>query len=100
VALSKLVEYPGDVAAIEASLSSPETVDPSGRDSFGLTALMKFASWDKVDLMDLLLAGLAAAARSPGEPQSRDVILRHLHESSPADGFTALHHAADVGAAP
>lgn len=50
---------------------------------FGVTALMKFAAWDKCDLIDLLLPFLTTS----------DVNL-----TSPQNMFTALHHAADMGA--
>uniref|UniRef100_A0A7S2FB57 Uncharacterized protein n=1 Tax=Octactis speculum TaxID=3111310 RepID=A0A7S2FB57_9STRA len=85
VALSKVVEYPGDPAEVQNQLEAGLT-DPTGRDMFGVTALMKFAAWDKVDLLDLLLNYLG--------PMSTDA----LNAQSPADGFTALHHAADMGA--
>lgn len=45
--LSKLVEYPGDVAAITALLGEAD-VNAAGKDMFGLAAVHKFASWDKV----------------------------------------------------
>ena len=55
------------------------------QDMFGVTALMKFAAWDKVDLLELLLSKVC-----------EDSI--YLNLSSPADGFTALHHAASMNA--
>lgn len=58
-ALSKLVEYPGDPAEVARLLETGE-VNPSGADLFGLTALHKFSSWDKLDLLDLLLPHLDA----------------------------------------
>ena len=33
--------------------------DPAGRDAFGLSALHKFAAWNKVDLLELLLPFLS-----------------------------------------
>jgi len=41
--LSKKVEYPGDAPEI-ARLLSEMSVDPGGKDMFGLTALHKFAA--------------------------------------------------------
>lgn len=69
--LSKLVEYPGDPRFVEACVSSCKgmnytnntdtavDVDLAGRDLFGLTALHKFSSWNKVDLVQLLLPHLS-----------------------------------------
>ena len=56
-ALSKLVEFPGDLAAIQNMLEHnlPCAVYPAGKDIFGLTAWHKFASWNKTDLLELLL---------------------------------------------
>lgn len=50
---------------------------------FGLTALMKFAAWDKCDLIDILLPYLTQS---------------EINMVSPQTGFSALHHAADMGA--
>ena len=58
-ALSKLVEYPGDPVEVKRLLEAGE-VAPHGADLFGLTALHKFSSWDKVDLIGLLLPYLDA----------------------------------------
>lgn len=45
MALSKRVEYPGDVEEVAQLLNSAE-VDPAGRDMFGIPALHKFCGWD------------------------------------------------------
>eukprot|EP00727_Mastigamoeba_balamuthi_P012830 m51a1_g817 hypothetical protein (348) ;mRNA; r:692639-693726 len=58
-ALSKMVEYPGDPAAVAEALARPGDVDPCGRDMFGLSALHKFSSWDKADLVAMLLPHLS-----------------------------------------
>eukprot|EP01039_Chlorochromonas_danica_P001739 gene1739-1899_t len=57
-ALSKFVEFPGDREQLAIWLKSPNDMpyNINGKDMFGLTALHKFAAWDKVDLLDLLLA--------------------------------------------
>jgi len=93
VALSKLVEYPGDPQKLRdiivssigtegigtytdkgsaglvgtAASSKPSSgtgsstmVDLNGKDMYGTTALMKFAAWDKVDLLAILLPYLTA----------------------------------------
>jgi hypothetical protein len=59
-ALSKVVEFPGDFIAIDQMLRD-RTVNPAGKDMFGLTALHKFASWNKVDLLRLLSPHLSKA---------------------------------------
>jgi hypothetical protein len=67
-ALSKLVEYPGGGAEKLASLLDDAVgVDPAGRDYMGLTALHKFASWDKPELLDVLLPRLDEDAVSDQE---------------------------------
>jgi len=81
-ALSKFVEYPGDPQAVARHLEDT-AVDPSGKDMFGLTALHKFAAWNKVDLLDLLLPHL-----------SED----DLNAVGGDDGGTALHQAISMGA--
>jgi ankyrin repeat protein len=81
--LSKMVEYPGDPELLTLSLSNPE-VDPNGKDMFGWTALHKFASWDKVDLVEILLS------------KSRDYI--DINMCAGPNKFTPLHVAIDMGA--
>lgn len=81
--LSKLVEYPCDPVAVARLLEDP-TVDAAGRDAFGLSALHKFAAWNQVDLLQLLLPRLDEAA---------------VNVSGGDDGFSALHHAVSMGAA-
>jgi len=54
IALSKLVEFPGDPTKLKELLSDP-SVALNGKDMYGITALMKFAAWNKVDLLHLLL---------------------------------------------
>ena len=54
-ALSKLLDFPGDVEEVRRHLASPSEVDPAGRDAYGLTALHKLASWNKTMLMEMLM---------------------------------------------
>ena len=81
-ALSKLVEYPGDPEAVSRLLSDP-AIDAAAADMFGLTALHKFAAWDKVELVELLLPVLDTAA---------------INATGGETGATALHQAIDMGA--
>lgn len=81
-ALSKLVEYPGDPAAVARHLVDP-SVDPNGRDMFALTAFHKFAAWDKVDLLELLSPHLGGD---------------DVNAVGGDEGFSALHHAVSMGA--
>lgn len=56
-ALSKVIEFPGDANFLQAVLHSQDcSYDINGKDMFGLTALHKFAAWNKVELLDMLLA--------------------------------------------
>lgn len=83
-ALSKFCEYPGDVAEIGRLLQSGE-VHPAGKDLYGLSALHKFSSWDRVELVELLLPHL----------QPHEVNL----PAGPANARgTPLHLAAEAGA--
>uniref|UniRef100_A0A7S3LNK9 Uncharacterized protein n=1 Tax=Aplanochytrium stocchinoi TaxID=215587 RepID=A0A7S3LNK9_9STRA len=77
--LSKLVDFPGDVKEITKHLSNAE-VDPAGTDAFGLTALHKFASWNKTELVDMLLPKLT----------------REQINFQDRDGKTALHWACEM----
>ena len=80
--LSKFVEFPGDADAITSRLAAG-TVDPAGRDLYGLSALDKFVAWDKPDLCRLLLPHLTSAdVNAPGGPEK----------------WTPLQRAADMGA--
>jgi len=56
-ALSKLIDFPGNVEEIKGFLKDPK-IDPAGKDAFGLSALQKFASWNKTELIDLILPRL------------------------------------------
>lgn len=57
MALSKLVEFPGDPAKLKTLLEDAN-IALNGKDMYGITALMKFAAWNKVDLLHLLLPHL------------------------------------------
>ena len=81
-ALSKLVEHPGDPAEVRRLLEAGE-VSPHGADLFGHTALHKFSSWDKVDLVDLVLPYLDAEMCNVRAGQ---------------DKLTPLHACVDMGA--
>jgi hypothetical protein len=78
-ALSKFVEYPGDPLQL-ASLLEEQKVDPGGKDMLGYSALHKFASWDKVDLLELLCPHLSPA-----------LILAPAGGKSDPNHYTCLH---------
>jgi ankyrin repeat protein len=81
-ALSKTIDFPGDVDEITKAIANTAEIDPAGVDSYGLTALHKFASWNKLELLNLLLPVLG-----PGE----------LELTCP-EGKTALHWAVEMAA--
>ena len=70
-----------------ARLASGE-VEPAGCDMFGLSAAHKFAAWDKVDLLELVMPRL-----------SDDELNMCVPGKGEHAGFTPLHSAADMGAA-
>lgn len=77
--LSKLVDFPGDVEEIRKYLADPN-IDAGGKDAYGLTALHKFASWNKVELLEMLVPKLNEAELNAQDP----------------DGKTALHWACEM----
>ena len=83
VSLSQKVEYPGDPTSLSMMLSRPEEYDVTGTDMYGWTALHKFAAWDKVDLLRLLV------------PHINDADLNSV--AGPEKG-TCLHACVDMGA--
>ena len=81
--LSKLIEYPGDYHELSKLLGDTET-DINGKDMYGWAAIHKYASWDKLDSLKLLISFL---------PDVQDIYLR-----GGPHGFTCLHSAIDMGA--
>lgn len=79
ISLSQRVEYPGDIDAVKIMVAQRDHYELNGRDMFGLTALHKFSSWNKVDLIDLLLPLLT---------------VDEVNAVSP-DGYSSLHHAVE-----
>jgi hypothetical protein len=88
--LSKLIEYPGDPAQVTALLADNHTpqIDAAGKDMLGYTALHKFASWDKVDLLELLLPHLTFEDVCEPAGWSR--------QSSSYLGYSVLHLCVDA----
>lgn len=82
--LSKLIEAPLNWELFQSHLKDVESVNPWGKDMFGLTALMKVAAWNHERALVLLLAHSSANAT-------------HINLRD-ADGNTALHHAAMMNA--
>jgi ankyrin repeat protein len=56
IPVSKKIEFPGNMEELEAMLKDQETYDIGGKDMYGLTALHKFASWDKEEFIDKILS--------------------------------------------
>ena len=81
LALSKLIDFPGDLEEIKKHLEDPN-IDPAGKDSFGLAAIHKFASWNKTSYLDLIIPKLSTD---------------ELNAVS-SDGKTALHWAVEMAA--
>ncbi|OQR98690.1 hypothetical protein ACHHYP_08207 [Achlya hypogyna] len=86
--LSKLIDFPGDLEDIRLQLSkttilTKEGVNPAGADAYGLTALHKFASWNKSEYLDALIPHL-----------TKD----ELNAKCP-EGKTALHYAIEMASA-
>ena len=79
-ALSKLIDFPGDLEEIRKHLEDEGGINPAGADSYGLTALHKFSSWNKTDYLDLLIPKL-----SPADLEARC-----------PEGKTALHYAVEM----
>mmetsp|Transcript_1594 Transcript_1594/g.3509 ORF Transcript_1594/g.3509 Transcript_1594/m.3509 type:complete len:388 (-) Transcript_1594:52-1215(-) len=79
-ALSKLVDFPGDVEEIRKHLDNSGEIDPAGNDAYGLAAIHKFASWNKIVLLDLLIPKL-----TPSQLNATD-----------KEGKTALHWAVEM----
>eukprot|EP00948_MAST-09A_sp_MAST-9A-sp1_P003378 g3378.t1 len=82
IALSKLIEFPGDVEEVKKHLANIDGVAPGGKDAFGLPALHKFASWNKVELIEMLVPRLTAEEVLATDPE----------------GKTALHWAVEMAA--
>jgi ankyrin repeat protein len=86
IAVSQKVEYPGNLDELNLMLASPDRYDVLGKDMFGLTALHKFASWDKDELVHALLTSGAACM----PPEGVNLVC--------PQGFTALHYSVEFGA--
>ena len=78
--LSKIIEFPGDLEQIKAHVLNKDKINPAGADAYGITALHKFASWNKTDYLDVLLPHLTAEEREMKCP----------------DGKTAIHYAVEM----
>mmetsp|Transcript_14340 Transcript_14340/g.43034 ORF Transcript_14340/g.43034 Transcript_14340/m.43034 type:complete len:292 (-) Transcript_14340:254-1129(-) len=73
-ALSKLIDFPGDKEAIAGHLANSAKIDPAGADSYGLTALHKFASWNKVEYIEMLLPHLSPEAIGAKDPEGKNAL--------------------------
>jgi len=80
-ALSKLIDFPGNKEEIATHLEDPK-IDPAGKDYYHLTALHKFASWNKTEFIEMILPKL-----------TKDEIM-----ATDKEGKTALHWAVEMAA--
>ena len=96
--LSKLIDFPGDVEAIRGFLEDAEHIDPAGADAYGLTALHKFASWGKVDLIEMLLPHLSAEQRQSVDPEGKTALHWAVEMASVASVKALIAAGADVEA--
>ena len=88
ISLSQLIEYPGDPDQIKALLqtrkaTSGRDIDINGKDMYGLTALHKICSWNKVDLLEILLPHLSS---------------EEINTTSTVEGSSALHFCVEYSA--
>lgn len=114
VALSKVLEYPGDVTFLRSlslckgstsptpssssTTTPPVLYDIDGKDSFGLSALHKALAWHQMDLVQFLVD-----ARSRGndltnlEHVEADITSQIPVGNSDMGGFNVLHVCVDSG---
>lgn len=85
VSISQRMEYPGDVTEIAKMINDTDNFSAAGKDYCGLTALHKAASWNKIDILDLLLA--------PNVLQ-----VDQVNETGGTEQFSVLHFAVDMNA--
>jgi ankyrin repeat protein len=77
IAISKKIEYPGNLQELSSMLNQPDLYDPAGKDMYGLAAIHKLASWNQVDCLELLLPLLSS---------------EEVNIVSKVNGYTALHY--------
>lgn len=88
ISLSQKIEYPGDIESIKSMLHNP-LIDIKGKDMYGLTSLHKLSSWNRVELLDLLLPLLGYS----------DINYQVSSVSKENNkGFTALHFCVEMNA--
>jgi ankyrin repeat protein len=76
--ISKMMEYPGNPDLLATLLSDLDNYDINGKDMFGLAAIHKAASWNKEDLLELILSHSSTNVNIQAGGQEYK-------------GFTALH---------
>lgn len=80
-ALSKLIDFPGDAEEIKKHLDNPD-INVTGADAYGLTAMHKFASWNKTIYLEMIIPKLTK---------------EELNATCP-EGKTPLHWAVEMAA--
>ena len=96
-ALSKLVDFPGDVEEVTRHLKNPSIIDPEGPDAFGLRAIHKFASWNKTVLLDLLIPNLPPGGLDATDSEGKTALHWAVEMASVAAVKTLIKAGADVG---
>ena len=97
-ALSKLIDFPGDLKEITAHLDNSAEVDPAGTDAYGLTALHKFASWNKTEYLALLLPLLSEAQQAAKCPEGKTALHWAVEMASVGAVKALVEAGADVAA--
>jgi ankyrin repeat protein len=97
-ALSKFIDFPGDVEEVKRHLGNPTEVNPAGTDAYGLTALHKFASWNKTILMEMLLPYLSSDELNSRCPDGKTALHWAVEMAAVASVKLLLRHGADLNA--
>jgi hypothetical protein len=81
--ISQQVEYPGDLEKLRLMLDNSDEYDRSGKDMFGVSAIHKFAAWNKSDLLQMLM---------------RDMTENEVNALGGENNFSCLHYSIEMNA--